>query len=1213
MAPPFEEDGISDIDSISVTSTKPSDAEAEYAVEKLLSEERDLETGVMKYLVKWEGYPLHLSTWEPAENLLADQILSDWQRDKEAIRSGVSQPFDMDLYWEVVEKHQDEKEERRRRRAAKRRRLGLPSRSGSVANIFDEDIVMGNAAESPDDERFPRGRQKQAEDSTPRRKGVAQKVATNSNRQVTMVISSDESDADSEGEGSLFGGSRTKSATKTSAGQSVSFDKAFTNPIASGARVNTTTAPSVTPANKVAQKRPSAKATASANKTVAAPLSSVASSANLAKRTQLSSSARKSAPSTASAFGNNAAASRMLPVLPYDPPKRKAPDDPFSGFGKAAPERKGRRISASNPKSLRFSNLAEENRVRKFGAKEAPPDPSVLGTFNFATGKYDEPAMKPRAAGLSSASTASSVFGRREAPAPTRQRSVSPPSVTAGARGGPTLPRDNTTPYIRVCKWWRQREGDCHNDRCSFAHHYITCPDWRQGRCAKKEFDCEFDHKEEGRDPIFRNIREARNAGVVFPGDFGSANNLTVPQLPQQLDKPAIPPPPSTGKPPVIYLKPSQIICQFWARGHCFKSAAECKFRHIDTGAPLDAKRITCGYWSALNQCKSKNCKFAHHETGYCTLGPRDESSVTCGFWLAGQCTGDRCEWAHHETGCISLGPPQLAPVDTAEMSPGEVVDDEPIAAPAAAGRACVAPTANMTPVSRRSSFPVPQNTDELGFINDVVLEVNCAELGDFKAAAQLACATRQEAAELNDVIGSRPRLCMENTVDARVLRTQIAESLKHGATFSTGDIVCKDPRRDHGRMLTEKLQQSFACGVIKSPNYTLVVYTTGTGEWGFLARGGGTISSQAALKFILLPALPTELPPSKNAASRDSTENVTNTSSSNLLSDAEMERLLKVNDVKTEERVFIMMPPSKADEMKRMVKIFKDRFKRPDYSGRETHVWTSHEKGKWENAVANSQRGGGGGLVLIHWEIPLWEIPHLAGMLHHSSSRIFSIGVDPHLAALERREPAFGCQRIFPMGDVVFITDDVFTNAPGKVLRIIDEVKKQNMGKPPGASRTKIATRPGVRAWFTKFVTEHEKGSEDPRWVRLLEAICDLCPDDKQDPNHPGNPSEEADLISIPAEQLPTFQTLLETDKAKATDFVVNWFAGWACMNASKFRRFSVCHEEPGTGKWELDDNYNMVLVGAEADPRGWAKEFAYLLVRTPELWLRDKGKAKK
>jgi len=1281
MAPPFEEVDTSDADSIDIASTQASDAEAEeYGVEKILSEERSQETGEMMYLIKWERYPLHLSTWEPAEHLLDDQILSDWQQAKDAVKAGVAQPFDMDIFWEATEKYQDEKEDRKLRRAAKRRKLGLPSRGGSVANRSSDEA--GGVAESSGDDEIPRGRQKRIEDPTPKHKGVAQKAKTSLNKQVTMIISSDESGADSEGEVPLMEKSRKKSAVKAPTGQSLSGGSnalnAIPKPATSEARGKHTTAVSVTPATKVAQKRPSVQLTAAAKKAAATrPLPSVTASANLAKRTQPSSSARKSAPSTASEFGSNATLPRKLPVLPYDPPKRKAPADPFDGFGKSAPERKGRRLSASNPKSQRFSNLAEENRVRKHSAKEGAPDPSVLATFNPVTGRWDEPAMKHRAAGISSASAANNVFGRREAPAPVRQRSVSLPATASVNHTAQATSEDNTTPYLKVC--WDWRDSKCYRDNCTFAHHFITCPAWRQGHCPKREIDCHFDHQE-GRDPIFRSTLEALKMGVQFPTHNANSTPLGAAQSSQQMVRPTVPSLPSAGKQSIIFLKQNEIPCFFWARGHCFKSADKCKFVHHNTGAPLDPKQITCGFWYAQGQCMHPtSCKFAHEEMAYSGLGSRDESTITCSLWLAGRCKNDRCEFAHHETDCRSLGPPKLASADDREMSPGEVVDDEPIAehtgashtgaaqttaaqttaaqttaAQASAAKKLaaekvasqiiaaaqttaarttaaettvthitaaqrspvktgVAPTANMIPASRRPSLPVPRNTDQPAFINDVALEVRHGDLSEFKTATRLVCSTKQDAAALNDAIGMNPQLVLDFTMNDEVIRKQVAKVLERGLKLVTGDIICKEPRRDHARKLADGLHQSSKCGLVNASTYTLLVYPTGTGEWAFLTREGDAKSSQAPLKFILLPVAISEAPTSKDPAPKDTTDIETDNPSEDWLTSADVERLLRVNDLKTEERVFIMMPPSKADEMLRMAKVFKDRFKQPDYSRRETRVCTSLDEGKWDSLAETGRHGGGGGLLIVDWEVALWEVPHLAEILHHSSWRVFSVGVDTSLADKENRAPAFGCQRLFPMGDVVYVTDDVFKKAPEKVLRIIDEVNRRNDSKPPGASRHKIAARPGVKMWLMEHVAQHAQDAEDPVWLKLLHAVWDLCPDDKQHMFYPGNPSKDADMVSEPATLMPTHQTLFDKDPAAAVDWMVNWFAGWAWMNADTFRRFTVCHEEPNTGHIELDCNYNKVRVGIVSDPRGWAKEYSYVLFRTPDEWLKEKSKVKK
>jgi hypothetical protein len=240
-----------------------------------------------------------------------------------------------------------------------------------------------------------------------------------------------------------------------------------------------------------------------------------------------------------------------------------------------------------------------------------------------------------------------------------------------------------------------------------------------------------------------------------------------------------------------------------------------------------------------------------------------------------------------------------------------------------------------------------------------------------------------------------------------------------------------------------------------------------------------------------------------------------------------------------------------------------------------------------------------------VHPDVPLWEIPELGKVLHSSSFRIFSIGFDPALATLNQEDPSFSCQFLFPMGDVVFLTDDLFINAPDKVLSIIDRVNKSNAGKPDGATRNKIATRPGIKPWILDLVCKQEQKADPKLRMMMLEQVWKLCPIDKEDEQFPGSRSEKSDLISLAPEQLPTYETLLQVDRKKATDYIVNWFAGWAFMNASKFRRFTVCHEEPGTGEMGYDKNYKWGKQGIQADPRGWANEFKYLLVKLPDEWL--------
>ncbi|XDG02861.1 hypothetical protein ABKA04_002476 [Annulohypoxylon sp. FPYF3050] len=115
-----------DLDNISLNSTDheggDEDDDKEWVVEDVYAERpHPDEPGEMQYLIKWEGFPLDESTWEPAEHL-GPGLLQDWTETKENIKAGTRQQFDVELFNEAYRR----KQERKRRRNAKRKRLGLP-------------------------------------------------------------------------------------------------------------------------------------------------------------------------------------------------------------------------------------------------------------------------------------------------------------------------------------------------------------------------------------------------------------------------------------------------------------------------------------------------------------------------------------------------------------------------------------------------------------------------------------------------------------------------------------------------------------------------------------------------------------------------------------------------------------------------------------------------------------------------------------------------------------------------------------------------------------------------------------------------------------------------------------------------------------------------------------------------------------------------------
>lgn len=133
-----EEDDKSD--SISVTSTAGSEPRDTYLVERILAESTNEADGSPIYLVKWEGYPVHRSTWEGVESFEDDAILFNWKEQQMKVTRGLTEDFNLEAFFEEQESIEQAKEERRARRRAKRIRLGLQVEPELEENSDKDDL-----------------------------------------------------------------------------------------------------------------------------------------------------------------------------------------------------------------------------------------------------------------------------------------------------------------------------------------------------------------------------------------------------------------------------------------------------------------------------------------------------------------------------------------------------------------------------------------------------------------------------------------------------------------------------------------------------------------------------------------------------------------------------------------------------------------------------------------------------------------------------------------------------------------------------------------------------------------------------------------------------------------------------------------------------------------------------------------------------------------
>ncbi|KAJ5887591.1 hypothetical protein N7495_007632 [Penicillium taxi] len=122
--PDADDSNDSDVDSLA--STAPSEQCSAYEVESILAERRD-EDGP-EYLVKWAGYNINRSTWEPFDSFDSEETLRDWNKRKSNIQKGTEAAFDVALFERQQDEEEARKEERRKARLARRNKAAKRNR-----------------------------------------------------------------------------------------------------------------------------------------------------------------------------------------------------------------------------------------------------------------------------------------------------------------------------------------------------------------------------------------------------------------------------------------------------------------------------------------------------------------------------------------------------------------------------------------------------------------------------------------------------------------------------------------------------------------------------------------------------------------------------------------------------------------------------------------------------------------------------------------------------------------------------------------------------------------------------------------------------------------------------------------------------------------------------------------------------------------------------
>ncbi|TKA63809.1 hypothetical protein B0A49_07744 [Cryomyces minteri] len=270
---------------------------------------------------------------------------------------------------------------------------------------------------------------------------------------------------------------------------------------------------------------------------------------------------------------------------------------------------------------------------------------------------------------------------------------------------------------------------------------------------------------------------------------------------------------------------------------------------------------------------------------------------------------------------------------------------------------------------------------------------------------------------------------------------------------------------------------------------------------------------------------------------------------------------------------VFLMFPPQ-SEEADLLMRFFHTI---------GAKVYSSSIPGSWRYMLNAHNKAGG--VIMLHSSVyNYWQIPDLSTFLNPKFN-FFQLGYRTSLSSSDPDQRKYTCTTLFPHGYVMYITDSVFAYEPRKARLLIDNFIREFGLKPSKAMETsKLAGRPGLKRWLLQLAVEHseeDRKAKDDTRIKLFLAMDTIAPISATEPNDPPNPLPEARLVSIPPSTLPKHAQLWNDDEQKANDYIVNWFAGWACTQVTNFRRFFVIHTEVETN---------------------WKRKYAHLQVMTTD-----------
>ncbi|KAF2471391.1 uncharacterized protein BDR25DRAFT_303413 [Lindgomyces ingoldianus] len=603
-----------DTDTISVTSTVESEKEATYAVKDILAE-TVCEDGSTKYLVQWEGYPLHRCTWEPVEHFDGSTSLLDvWAAQMQGLDDDevIQHNEDNIARFELAVAAAEEAHEMRKKKREKKRRKLISAQKASRRAPFDEssdgkdDIPLASRVKGKLEQGSPLFVQ---ETQKPRRPPFEQSSSSDGSDTEDSLLEELRADQQqrrsSVNDPSLMSSrnllnskemllsskparlviQEKKTETKVNE-QQQSEDTLTAAPNATASQVQTKKVAPSGSSRPLQVGIPATSATSPPSASAGRRASNPANSATLSATTL-------STAGTAARIGDPSGAKDAVTVTAKGNPapimmRRSAP----SAIRMINAPSTNKRRGWENPNTQFYTKMHFRRKAELRGRNEKIPDLSVLQFVNGSSVKQPKQDKNRDDAG-------ENPYGRRE----TGRRRIQDDEERANS--APPEWEASKIP-LTCCEW---RNGSCpySAEKCRFLHRDgyklspwdgsvppkyrkppLTCWWWmRDPRgCANSPDECLFAHYNTG-------LLGNRDLKPPYPIDKAERPvfEQSLAQYSKTIQHPAGP----TSK------NKKDITCSFWNQGHCRKSEQECAFAHRHTGQIGSA--ITCEFWRK-GQCR---------------------------------------------------------------------------------------------------------------------------------------------------------------------------------------------------------------------------------------------------------------------------------------------------------------------------------------------------------------------------------------------------------------------------------------------------------------------------------------------------------------------------------------------------------------------------------------------------------------------------------